>query len=113
MRIADRQVQLDRPPLVQRGRGLPNELVVERPLEAVVLRADPAPGHTGGHLWLEEQRRQVDALRLPVVGGSLEVQPIDTADHLVDRAEAELRHVAPAPRRRRSERTSRRIRAAR
>ena len=40
-----------------------------------------------------QDRREVEAARLPVIDGGSDVEPVDAADHLVDRAEAELRHV--------------------
>ena len=46
----------------------------------------------GGSVRLVEQRRQVEAVRLPVVRGRLEVEALGAADHLVERAEAERRH---------------------
>ena len=39
-----------------------------------------------------QDARQVDALGLPVVDGLVHVEPVDPADHLVDGAEAQLRH---------------------
>ena len=36
--------------------------------------------------------REVEALGLPVVDGLARLEPVDAADHLLDRAEAELRH---------------------
>ena len=49
-----------------------------------------------------EQRPQVEPGRLPVPDGGFDVEALDVADRLVERAEAERRRGTPAPRRRRT-----------
>ena len=51
---------------------------------------EPAP--VGVDLGRVEQRRQVDALRLPVLHGLARLELVDAADHFLERAETELRH---------------------
>ena len=75
------------------GRG--DQLVVQRHLQAVVLAVGvpQAAGLLQGRL--VEQPRKIDAARLPVVHRRRDVAPVDPADHLVQRAEAELGHDLP------------------
>ena len=90
--VADRHVDVDGLLLLERARRARDELDVERPLEAVLLRADRAKRRAFRQIRLVEDLGEVDALRLPVVEGRLALQPVGTADHLVHRAEAEAGH---------------------
>ena len=76
----------------ERVRARGNQLAIERSIEAVVLRGDRAPGRRGVSRPVED-RREVEAARLPMIQRRPDVQPIDSTDHLVHRPEAELRHV--------------------
>ena len=49
--------------------------------------------HLGADRGLVQDRREVEAARLPVVDRAADVEPIHAADHLVHGAEAEPRHV--------------------
>ena len=90
--VADEGVDLHRHPVLERRPALRNQVVVERDVEAVVLRADAAARDAGGQIRHVEERPQVEAVRLPVMHRGLDVEAVGAADHLVERAEAELRH---------------------
>ena len=91
--VADRQVELDRLLLLEGRLAEAEERGhVERPLDAVILRLLMVRLHVLRHLRLVEDRREVEPLRLPVGDGGPGIEPVHPADHLVDRAEAELRH---------------------
>ncbi len=92
--VADRQRELDRLGVLdRRAAGGDQRGLVERAFQPVVLHRHAAAGDVGRHGRLVEDRREVEPLGLPVLDGRLEVQPVDAADHLVHRAEAERRHV--------------------
>ena len=67
--------------------------MIESLLQAVILRLHAAAGDARGHRRVVENRREIEAARLPVIDGGLHVEHVDAADHLVDGAESELRHV--------------------
>ena len=68
---------------------------VERLLNPVILRRLVVRLHMLRHLGLVQDRGEIESLRLPVGDRSPSVEPVDPAHHLVDRAEAELRHQFP------------------
>ena len=72
-----------------------NDLVIERCLQAMVLRLRAPPAHVARHRRIVDHGRKVNPLGLPV----LDVRPLHQAihppDHLVHRAESQLRHHAP------------------
>ena len=75
------------------GQGVGGELdqlVVERLLQAVVLLDDLVARGALGQLGHVEERRQVQALRLPVVDGARRRRALGVADGLLDGAEAQL-----------------------
>jgi len=74
-------------------RGLGDERVIERGVEAVILGLHLTAGHTRRHSGRVEDGGKVDALGLPVRVGQDGVDFFNAADHLVDGAEAELGHV--------------------
>ena len=79
----------DRGPVLDgRPAGL-EEGVVEGPVEAVVLLVDAVADRPLGQLRADQDRRQVEAGRLPVVDGVGGVEEVDPADGLLERAEAE------------------------
>ena len=92
VRVADERTELDRRPVLERRAAPRDQLVVERahrcrdpartPCGAPRSPADPA------HAAAAPGRDR----RLPVVDGRIDIQAIGTADHLVDRPEAELGH---------------------
>ena len=77
---------------LERRLRLGDQLVVERLVEMVLLPLAIVDRDTGLGRLLVQQARQVDPLRLPVVDRRHHVEPVDPADHLVEAAEAELRH---------------------
>ena len=93
--VSDRQIQLNRRPMLDRAGAQRQQRVVERLVESMILGANASPPDAVWHIWLIENLRQVDTLGLPVVDCRLHVQPIDSADHLVNRSEAHLRHQLP------------------
>ena len=91
--VADRQVESHRlAPLQRRLAEAQERGHVERLGDPVVLLFLTERLHVIRHLRLVEDRREVEPLRLPVGDRSPGVEPVHLADHLVDRAEAELRH---------------------
>src|SRR5213078_3825320 len=90
--VRDRQLEADRLAPLERRPAAPDDLVVERLLEAVVLWLDAAPGDRGRHVRGVEYLRQVHALRLPVPRDVAHVEHVDAPDHVVDGADAERGH---------------------
>ena len=92
--VDDLELGADGRAVFQRRPGQVEQLgAVERQLEAVVLAA----GAIGAHVrprFLDrfEQTRQIEPVRFPVLDRVVGFEAIDAADHLVDRAEAELGH---------------------
>ena len=78
--------------LLDRGCAAVDQLVVERAREAVVLLLLARARDVRRHLRLVEDAREVEAARLPVLDARAHVEQVGAADHLVERAEAELRH---------------------
>ena len=74
------------------AQSLQQDGVVERLLEAVVLRDLAEAAHVGRHFRLVQNLAEVQALGLPVVHGLLDFEPVAAADHLVHLPEAELGH---------------------
>ncbi len=81
-------------PLLEGLAGVLDQLVIERLVEAVILRLDAAARHAAGHRRVVQNGRKVDALGLPVVQGLARFQHVDAAHHFIESAEAHLRHVA-------------------
>src|SRR6185437_6563186 len=69
-----------------------DELHIQRALEVMFLFFAMADRNTRLALGLIEDARQVDALRLPVLDGTAHVELVDLTDHVLEFAEAELRH---------------------
>ena len=90
--VADRNLNLDGLLTLESRRRERDELVVERPVEPVILPLHGAPRCALRQLGLIENLRQIDALGLPMVDGGLGLQAIGAPDHLVHGPEAELRH---------------------
>ena len=65
---------------------------VETLLEAVVLLLGAEATHFGASLRRVEELGQVDTLGFPVIDGVTRFEGVGTADHLVERTEAELSH---------------------
>ena len=61
-------------------------------LQAVVLRHLAVATHAVGHIGRVEDAGEVEAARLPMVGGLAGFEPVHAADHLGNGAEAELGH---------------------
>ena len=83
----------DRLGVLEGRAGEPDQLVVERPVEPVVLRLGPVEGLAGEllpHLGDVEDRGEVETRGLPVVDRGLDVEGLHLADGLLEGAEAEL-----------------------
>ena len=95
MHVADRQLDLDRRAVSRAPRlRVVDQLVIERlrrgrdPASCTQRRA------TREGIWrIVEDRGEIEPLRLPVVDRLARVEHVHAADHLVQRAEAQLRHV--------------------
>ncbi len=70
-----------------------DQLVVEVLVELVVLLAQVAPRLGLREVGSDEHGREVEALRLPVRDGAVDVEQVAAADDLVERAVAELGEV--------------------
>ncbi len=81
-------------PSASAGAASVEQLVVERLLQAVVLRLDPAPGGAFGQVRHVQHGREVEPVGLPVVDRRHQVEQLGAADRLVDGAEAQLGQVA-------------------
>src|ERR1700719_2808011 len=72
-------------------------LVVQRLLQAVVLLMDAASHNSGRNWRVIEDRGEIESLCFPVIlpmrDRRIHFEHVDTADHLVHRAEAHFRHV--------------------
>ena len=96
---ADGAVDVDHAPLdhhrfaiFERRRRGRDQVIVERAGEAVVLdlRLVEGVAHRGDRL--VEQAAEIDAVRFPVIERLAHVDTIDPPDHLLNGAEAHLRH---------------------
>src|SRR5437879_6925332 len=97
VKIADGQLYLNGRERFQRVMHLPENLVVKRLLQSMVLIVDTASHNTGWNRRVVEDRREVESLGfpmiLPVRDCRIHFEHVDTADHLVHRTEAHFRHV--------------------
>ncbi len=83
-------------PTVDRLAALHDQLLIERLVQTVVLTRTAVQVLVHERrLGLVQHRRQVQLVGLPVLGGLGGVQRADLSDHLVDGAEAQLRHEFP------------------
>ena len=80
--------------VAQGRRGERDQLVVQRLLQPVVLRPDPAPGRVRRQVGHVQHPRQVEPARLPVRHRRHDVQQLGVPDGLGDRAEPERGEVA-------------------
>ncbi len=88
--VAHRPLDLDAFAALERGLGLRDELLVEGDFEAVVLRLGAEEVLALVRVLGDgEDRREVEAVRLPVVDRLAGVEHLGVADGLRDRAEAE------------------------
>ena len=83
---------LHRLPPLQRLLAAPDQLVVERLVEPVILRPHAPLRHRWRHHRLVEDLRQIESGRLPVIDRFRHIDLVDASDHLVHRAEPELGH---------------------
>src|ERR1700683_3067889 len=72
---------------------LPENLVVERLLQPMILRLNTPACNARRDRRIVENRREVETLGLPVIDGFGRIEHVDAAYHLVHRAETQLRHV--------------------
>ena len=68
-------------------------LIIERVFQTMILRNLAVASNLGSSLWLIQNRRVVQALRLPMFHGAAHFEPVRAADHFVDRAKAQLGHM--------------------
>ena len=87
--VADRHRERGGPALLE-GVGRPrDQLVVQCLLQPVVLHGRAPPRRAVGQVGHVQDRREVEALRLPVLDGPAGVQRLRLADGLVEAAEAQ------------------------
>src|ERR1700691_326977 len=67
--------------------------MIERLLQAVVLRLHATPRHSRWRWRIVKNGRKIQPTRLPMIDGGSYVEHIDAPDHIVQAAEAELCHV--------------------
>ena len=67
--------------------------VIERDIEAVILLLLAVGADVVVDIGLVEDRCEIDALGLPVIGGGGGVEAFDMADHFIDRTETVCGHV--------------------
>ena len=53
------------------------------------------PGNAPGQFGIVENRGKIDAPRLPVIDRRLHIEHVDAANHFIDGAETQIRHVLP------------------
>ena len=91
--VADEGRDLHRRLVLERRHGSCDQIVVERDVEPVILRAHAATRDRGRQLRHVQQRTSRSRpCAFQCVDGRLDVEAVGTADHLVDRPEAELGH---------------------
>ena len=95
--VADRQLERHRRAVRERAFAQLHERLVERAIEAVVLRLGAVAVLLPRRLGHVQDRREVEALRLPVLDGGLDVERLDVPDRLGQRTEAELARGTHAP----------------
>ena len=85
--------------IVERFVNLPEDFVIERLLQAVILRMHAAPCNSRRYRRIVENGGKVEPARfpmiLPEIHSRFHIQHVDAANHLVDRAESQLCHVLP------------------
>ena len=92
--VANRQMHFDRLAYVRAHRSHSSiSWLIERLLEPVVLLLDAMQRPIGRNVGLVQDRAEIDVARLPVLDRLVGVETFDVPDHLVDGAEAQLRHV--------------------
>ncbi len=89
--VPDRQVEHEPTAVLEHVGGAVDQLAVEVLLELVVLRDGADTRLVGGELRADEDRREVEAVRLPVLDGAVDVEQVVAADDLVEAAVAERR----------------------
>ncbi len=90
--VADREIEHQRFAVFDGGLCRLDQLDVERCLEPVILRFGLVQHRMLVDVDAGEQARQIDAIGLPVTDGALHVDPVDAADHLVERGKAHFGH---------------------
>ena len=93
MDVPDRQLDPERLLPVQGAPGERHDLVVEGLSDFVLLRTHAVQRAVPPVVGRQEHGGEVEPLRLPVLDRRLDLQQVDPAHHLVERAESEFRHV--------------------
>ena len=95
MHVANRKAHFNRGAVFERVFRSRDQFVIESLFESMILRLYAVAGNTAGQRRIVENRRKIDASRLPVINRRLRVEHVHATDHVVDLAEAQLRHVLP------------------
>ncbi len=93
MNVANCERHIDRLGIFQRRFDRAHQLVIERLLQPMILLVNAVPRDARGQRRRIENRRQIDALGLPVIAGQPSLQTVHASHHFVKGAEAEARHV--------------------
>ncbi len=93
--VPDRKFELDLLALLDRRLAEIDKLVIEYAGETMVLLLHTITRYIRRNIGSRQQRCEVQPLGFPVVDGFGDLELVHTADHLVDRPEAELRHQPP------------------
>ncbi len=92
--VSDVQLRFDLFFAFQSRRGeIEQHLVIERVLQAMVLRDLAVASHFRPDLWLVEYRRVIQSFGFQLFYGAPHLDPIRAPDHFIDRAKAQLRHM--------------------
>src|SRR3990172_3725066 len=91
--VADRHLYRHGLAALEGGLGELQQLLVQRLLQAVVLCRDAVCRHLRPNLRPVEDGGEVKPLRLPLLDRPAHVQQVAAADHLLELAEAHLRHI--------------------
>ncbi len=92
MHVSNRQAERHGREILDGLAGLFDQFAVEGIVQAVVLRLRATPSHVARHRRVVEYGGQVDPLGLPVFDVLALRQAIHAANHLIELAEAKLRH---------------------
>ena len=91
--VADGQLDADHALIFEGIAGMLDQLIVERLVQAVILRLDAAAGDAGWHGRAVQDGGEIETLGFPMIHRLARIEHVDAADHFVEFAEAELGHV--------------------
>ena len=90
--VAHKGAELYRCGAVQRRLTACNEVPIEHVVQAVILFAHTPTRDAGRQLRHLQQRREVEATRLPLIHRCVDIETVGATDHLVHRPETEFSH---------------------